>query len=201
MRDHRALNLAAYEEGAEEYMGASREYWKRTPKARRTLERFLASLSPASRILDLGSGGGRDAAIFRSLGHDPLCLDFSPAMIRIAHSEGLQGIVMDIEHLGFRAESFDAVWAYASLLHIPSASLPSVLREIAKILKPHGSFLLSVVRGEGEEIRDSARLKAKRYFALWSPQRLRAELRTAGFATLWYQYPQGNFIDILCRKH
>lgn len=200
MCNHRALNLAAYEEGAAGYMNVTRDYWERTPKARRTLERFLASLSPTSHILDLGSGGGRDAAIFRSEGHNPLCLDFSPEMIRIARSRGLEALVMDIEHLGFRAESFHAVWAYASLLHIPHGALPRVLREIRTLLKPQGILVLSVVRGQGEEIRSSARLSGKRYFALWPPNELRAELRAAGFKTLWYQYPQGNFIDILCKK-
>lgn len=51
-------------------------------------------------------------------------------------------------------EEYDAVWANASLLHVPRAELPSVLSKVRTALKPGGLHHASYKAG-GREGRDS----------------------------------------------
>ena len=49
----------------------------------------------------------------------------------------------DFVALDVPGESFDGVFANAALFHVPSESLPDVLRRVAACLKPGGVFLAS----------------------------------------------------------
>lgn len=207
MRPDKRANLEVYDAYAEEYMQKSADYWDKFPEAQRVILAFSIALLDekllkSRRILDLGSGGGGDSALFRKAGFDPLCLDFSPKMLKIAKGKGLNTVLMDIEHLGFQDNSFDGVWAYASLLHIPHEILPSVLKNVRRILRPGGVFLASMVGGQGEDWRRSERMQnAMRYFALWSVEDFMRELESAGFSVEEVFYPVDNFFDVLCRAN
>jgi SAM-dependent methyltransferase len=120
----------------------------------RHLSVFLNALPPGSRILELGCGGGRDAKVMIAAGHRVDPTDGSPAIARKA--EELLRIpvrVMNFEELDARDE-YDAVWANASLLHVPRAELPSILSRIRFALKPGGLHHATYKAG-GQEGRDS----------------------------------------------
>lgn len=80
---------------------------------------FEKLLSPGAKILDLGCGSGRDSKYFAQRGYDVVAVDPSPAMCDYTRS------IVDIPVIQMRAEDldfynvFDAVWACASLLHVP----------------------------------------------------------------------------------
>lgn len=145
--------LAYYEAHADDY-------------ARRTLDaglydvypRFVNGLSTGSRILDLGCGAGRDLKVFARLGFRPYGLDASPSLVRIAgRFSGVPVVVGRIEDIEFDRE-FDAVWACASLLHVPRQELNSTIRRIRAALKPGGPFFASIQAGTGEERGSDGRL-------------------------------------------
>lgn len=120
----------------------------------RHLAAFLDMLPPGSRVLDLGCGGGRDALAMIAAGHRVDPTDGSSSVARKA--EELLGVpvrVMRFEDLD-ACEDYDAVWASASLLHVPRAALPSILSRVRSALKPGGLHLASYKAG-GREGRDS----------------------------------------------
>jgi len=114
---------------------------------------FLAELQREgkTRLLELGSGPGRDGQFFRDSGLSVVCTDLSAAMAELCREKGLEAHVMDFLHLDFPAQSFDAVFAMTCLLHVPGASLPAVLRSINRVLRPGGLFYMGVYGGHNAE--------------------------------------------------
>src|SRR3989338_3863407 len=100
---------------------------------------FLSKVC-GKKILDVGSGPGNCAVYFQNRGFDVLCIDLSEKMVERCKKRGLKAQVMDLEKLGLLPQSYDAVWAYASLLHLPKENIDNVLKKIAEILKPQGLF-------------------------------------------------------------
>ena len=104
---------------------------------------FMANL-PGRKILDLGSGPGRDSLFFKERGLNPLCLDISSQMVELCRRKGLNAIVGDLEKLDFKDGTFDGVWAYTSLLHMPKSHFKPTLLQIKRILKEKGVLYLGM---------------------------------------------------------
>lgn len=79
--------------------------------------------------------------------------------IKICKSRGLNAIQMDFYSLDFHDQSFDAVYAQSSVVHVPKASLGVVLKEVHRCLKDEGIFFLGLYKGyyEGELSRNRDR--------------------------------------------
>lgn len=93
--------------------------------------------SPA--VLCLGARTGAEVRVFRSLGYRACGVDVQPGSIDV-----LPG---DFHHLQFTDGSFDFVFTNA-LDH--AYNLEQVLSECRRVLKPHGTLWLEVVRGTME---------------------------------------------------
>lgn len=118
------------------------------------LDAFLDRLKPAARVLELGCGGGRDAAHMVSRGFDVDPTDGTPAMVKKAQERfDLPARVMRFEQLDAQ-EEYDAVWAHASLLHLARADLRQVLQSIVRALRRGGWHYANFKLGNGED-RDS----------------------------------------------
>lgn len=116
----------------------------------RHLQGFLDLLAPGSRVLELGCGGGRDAAYMVERGFQVDPTDGTPAMVRKAQERwDLPARVMRFSELD-ACEEYDAIWAHASLLHCPRGELPDVLRRIHTALKPGGWHYANFKEGAGE---------------------------------------------------
>jgi len=101
-------------------------------------------------ILEAGCGVGRDAAYFESRGYHVTAFDASPAMVRLA-AERLahQPRVLTFQEMDY-VDQFDAVCAFASLLHVPYAETSLVYEKIAHALKEGGIFYGSYKHGENK---------------------------------------------------
>ncbi|MGV8988422.1 MAG: class I SAM-dependent methyltransferase [Cypionkella sp.] len=120
----------------------------------RGLPGFLALLAPGARILDLGCGAGRDAEAMRAAGFAVEAMDGTPEIAQKAAERLGQPVrVMRFDQLD-AVEAYDAIWASASLLHVPRAALPGVLARVHRALKPGGVHFASY-KGGGTEGRDS----------------------------------------------
>ena len=76
--------------------------------------------------------------------------DGVPAMVQKANERfDLDARAMRFDELE-AIESYDAVWAHATLLHCPRAELPDVLARIHRALKPGGWHFASYKLGDGE---------------------------------------------------
>ena len=125
--------------------------------AQPSLQRLLASVPPAGRVLDLGCGHGRIAHLLEGYrpGASYLGLDFSAEFIRLAR-EGAASIVdvsvdFDVVDLtrpnwsGSLADRrFDTIFLLAVLHHIPAyQNRLDILRTLREHLGPGGRLLLS----------------------------------------------------------
>ncbi|HEV7277976.1 MAG TPA: class I SAM-dependent methyltransferase [Devosiaceae bacterium] len=120
----------------------------------RRLVGFLEMLQPGARILELGCGGGRDAEAMIAAGFEVDPTDGSAAIARKAEARlGRTVRVMQFAELDAVA-SYDAVWANASLLHVPREALPAILALVFRALKPGGLHFGSY-KGGGIEGRDA----------------------------------------------
>jgi len=119
-------------------------------------ERFLSYLPAGAKILDAGCGPGRDLRFFRSKGYHAEGFDSSIEMVKLALKENLP-----VRHLSFEQVDwsccFDAVWASASLLHLPKSSVPSAVMKLVQVLKEKGVLYASLKVGEGESLSEDGR--------------------------------------------
>jgi SAM-dependent methyltransferase len=120
-------------------------------------ERFLALVPAGGHILDAGCGPGRDALAFLRRGYRVTAIDASAALARLAAA--LLGQPVELrrfQDLDYE-ESFDGIWACASLLHVPRRELDHVFRRFTRALRPGGIWYMSFKWGEAEEIRGGRR--------------------------------------------
>ena len=136
------------------------------------------------RILDLGCGPGRDLRTFKALGHEPVGIDGSAQFVAMAQRwSGCTVWQQDFVSLSLPAESFDGVFANASLFHVPSAALPDVLSRLHASLKPRGVLFSSNPRGHNEEGWNGARYGCYYDFETWSQL-----VTAAGFEPVQHYY-------------
>ncbi|OGD93640.1 hypothetical protein A2697_04265 [Candidatus Curtissbacteria bacterium RIFCSPHIGHO2_01_FULL_41_44] len=137
------------------------------------------------KVLDLGCGSGVQLKMLAGLGLSVVGLDLSPKMIKEAQIKAPKAkfVVGDMSNMKFAKNSFDGVYARASLLHIPKKLIPKVLSSIYKILKKKGVLYLAVKEGEGEnEVEDEKHgQKVKRFFSFFQMSELESFLEEAGF--------------------
>ena len=148
MPDHDKPTLKFYEDFAPTYLSSGKG------GVSRHLAAFLTEVNPGSKILELGCGGGKDAQEMIRAGHNVDPTDGSSSVA--SKAEELLQIplrVLRFENLDAH-EEYDAVWANASLLHVPRAALPQILSKVRRALKPGGLHHASYKAG-GREGRDS----------------------------------------------
>jgi SAM-dependent methyltransferase len=118
-------------------------------------EPLLELLAPGQgeRILDLGCGDGALTKKIAERGCQVVAVDASPQQVEAARRLGLDGRVVDGEHLEFQGE-FDAVFSNAALHWMKRAD--EVIAGVYRALKPAGRFV-GEMGGAGcvQKIRDA----------------------------------------------
>ena len=115
-------------------------------------QKFLAYLPATGKILDLGCGSGRDTKYFMQQGYDVTAIDGTPALCQIAQEfTGQKVHCMTFDQIKWE-NTFDGIWACASLLHLTKHELPSIFFKLATALKKSGYLYASFKYGsfEGE---------------------------------------------------
>jgi SAM-dependent methyltransferase len=161
----------------------------------RRLHRFLDGLVPGATILELGCGGGRDAEAMIERGFEVTPTDGSPGLAAEAERRlGRPVRIMRFEELD-ATTAFDAVWANASLLHVPAPQLARILGKVRCALRSGGRAFASFKSGEAPG-RDSL----GRYYNFSSEAALRAAYETAGpWASLEIDHAEGGGFDGVAR--
>jgi ubiquinone/menaquinone biosynthesis C-methylase UbiE len=148
-------------------------------------QKFIHSLPSQSKIIDIGCGPGRDAKMSSDHDFEIVGIDFSSKMIEAAKQSAPHGsfYVMDIETLVFPAETFEGAWTNCALLHVPKQNISFVLQKIYTILKPKGSFYLSVKQSHLDEVMevDSRCEGREKYWSFYEPDELINLLLNAKF--------------------
>lgn len=151
------------------------------------------ALSPVS-VLDVATGGGHTALAFAAIARRVVAYDVTEPMLRAARgllrergATGTAFVAGDVEALPFEDQAFDLVTCRIAAHHF--ANVPAAVREVRRVLRPGGSFLLQDILGhddaeaaafvtEVERRRDPSHVRAYRA-AEW-----KAFLRAAGLTTI-----------------
>ena len=114
---------------------------------------FEKYLTHKGKLLDIGFGSGRDSLYFKNKGYEIYSIDPEEEFIKHATSLGLEKTFqIRAEDINFK-DTFDGIWACASLLHIPSSSLKEVFKRCSTALKKNGIMYVSFKYGNFEGIR------------------------------------------------
>lgn len=139
-------------------------------------DRFLLQLQTNRliRLLEVGAGTGRDSRFFADANCEVTCIDISPAMVQLCRDKGLEALIMDVADLSFSPASFDAVYSFNSLLHLPKTELPAVLQGIRRVLVPGGLFYFGTYGGHDHEgIHEDDDHTPPRFFSFYKDERIR----------------------------
>jgi SAM-dependent methyltransferase len=144
------------------------------------LSRFARRLSHGDRVVDLGCGAGRDLKAFRRCLLDPVGIDYSFSLCKIArHHSSVPVVTGDMRKLPFETGSFSAASAVASLLHLSRSDIAGTLAEISRVLRKEGLLFTSVKYGVGE-----TKDRHGRWFTYFTTEEWRGYLECAGFSLL-----------------
>jgi len=138
--DERRAVKEAYNEMAEDYT----EYVTSGSASDRPdpVKQFQNELTPEYDLLDAGCGPGRPT--LRMSGKNGVGLDISREQLSLATERVTADLVQgDMTALPFTSDSFDAVIALYSLIHVPVDDHQTVLKEFARVLRPGGPLLVS----------------------------------------------------------
>lgn len=176
--DANARTIAAYGRHAQQYID-------RTPHqvsgvVKEWLDRAVCGLPRDARLLELGSGFGRDAAYLLSLGYQVRCTDATPAFVEALRARGTPASPLNALTDALPVD-LDLVLANAVLLHFSPDEFAEVAAKAHRALRPGGRLAFTLKAGDGEEW-SSDKLGAPRFFRYWRAPQVRAVLAAAGFA-------------------
>ena len=111
---------------------------------------LIKDLPKGAQVLDLGCGSGALATRRLSERFQITGVELSSRMVELAQPNipTATFVRADMASVEFPPELFDGVCAFYSLTHLPQKELPTLLRRVARWLKPGGLFVASMGSGE-----------------------------------------------------
>jgi SAM-dependent methyltransferase len=180
-QDSLAETLAGYDGNAAAYAARWGDL-----RLDRALHAFACRLASRRRVLDLGCGPGRDVGFLGRLGCQVVGLDLSSGMLlearnRLPHATLVRA---DLRRRPLVSACFDGVWACASLVHLPRASLPAALHEVVRLLRrPAGVLYLALKAGRGERYLNGPGGWST-FFTFYQPAEVENHLQRTGLQVL-----------------
>jgi ubiquinone/menaquinone biosynthesis C-methylase UbiE len=150
---------------------------------------FYKSIIRGKKVIDLGCGAGRDAAVFVENGFDYTGIDVSKGMLKVASERVPKGKFeqMDFSKTNFPDNTFDGFWAAASFLHVPKKDVNTVLQEVKRITKDSGVGFISVKEKTGisEGLVNEEKYEGiSRYFSFYTQDEFKGLLEQNGFIVI-----------------
>jgi 2-polyprenyl-3-methyl-5-hydroxy-6-metoxy-1,4-benzoquinol methylase len=158
----------------------------------------IAAVTPiGSEVLDIGCGCGIPTSQLLSLNFKVTGIDISEIQIdRARHlipaAEFICGDVVDMK---FAPETFSAIVAFYSLIHIPIGEQPDLIKKIGSWIKADGHFMATVAMNS-DEYTEKDWLGVQGANMFWSHAELsttRKWINDAGISIVYEKYiPEGN---------
>ena len=160
-----------------------------TPVATWGLE-FL-HLSPDAKVLDCGCGGGANIkrllklcpkGTVRGIDYSPVSVEKSKRVSKAAVARGRCDVLCaSVAELPFESEQFDLVTAFETVYFWPD--LPQCFREVCRVLKPDGTFLICN-ESSGDTDKDEKWTEIIGGMTIYSGDELKTFLENAGFCNV-----------------
>jgi ubiquinone/menaquinone biosynthesis C-methylase UbiE len=140
----------SYDRLADEYARRIFNELQQKPLDRELLSRFAAEIARGGEVCDIGCGPGHVARYLHDAGAAIFGLDISPRMLAqarqlnpdISFHEG------NMMALDLQDGTLAGISAFYAIVNIPKTSLPSVFREMRRVLQPGGLLLLAFRTGD-----------------------------------------------------
>ncbi len=191
--------IETYNKLSNEYDKETIDFWNNFPRT--FFDRFF-ELS-GIKILDVGSGPGRDGLLLKNSGKEVICLDASEEMVRLSAERGLTSIVGDFNTLPFEDGEFDGVWSYTALLHVPKSEIDAPFSEIYRVLKNKGIFGLGLIEGTSQGYRESSGVNLPRWFSFYEKEEVETIAKKHRFKTIYFESFKPhtkNYLNFIFRK-
>ena len=176
-----------------------------SPVARWGLQ-FLR-LAPNAKVLDCGCGGGANIkrllkkcphGVVKGIDYSPVSVEKTRKLNRIAIQEGRCAILQGSVAKRIFAEGwFDAVTAFETVYFWQE--LPQCFREIHRMLKPDGMFLICN-ESSGDTDKDEKWTKIIDGMTIYKDVELKADLEQAGFRDVQIHKNKRGWLCVTARK-
>lgn len=167
------------------------------------IDAFVTGLGCSGRVLEIGSGGGRDALELEKRGISVRRTDISRGFVELLRESGFEADLLDPltdpladpRHPGFL---YDGIWACACLIHVARQDLPTVLARLADATRVGGRLHVSVREGDGEDVSTHGIATEPLRYAetYWRELALRSVLADAGWVVSEIRHYLGRPGDI-----
>lgn len=189
------------------YQDKTQEYVEGTPEIdniiKRWIDKSLELIPRNNKILEVGSGFGRDAAYIRDKGFIIECSDAVPNFVELLQQKGFNARLLNLlsDNLG---TGYHMVIADAVLLHFTPEEAVIVARKIYNALVDDGIFALRMKQGNGS-VWSEEKLGEPRYFYYWQSEDLKKMLEGIGFEWLdvtksYTAHNKASWMHIILRK-
>lgn len=149
-------------------------------------------LLPNGKIVEIGSGGGRDVRDLVELGYEYVGTDISSGLLEVARQNLPNETFYNqsVYDLDFQGEKFDGFWASAVLLHIPKDRMSEALARIKSVTVKRAIGFISLKDGIGEKVEhDEINGKQlERFFSYWKKDEFVKVLQENGYTIADYSY-------------
>lgn len=116
---------------------------------------FLSYIPKEGHIIDAGCGSGRDSLYFLEQGYIVLSFDASEEMVKFSSElTGQSTIHATFQDIELKDESYDGIWACASLLHVDKKEIAFVVAKMYEALKSNGVFYMALKYGDGDYVKE-----------------------------------------------
>lgn len=170
--------IASYEAYADRYDALVGQI--PSPADQASLQRLARIAGKGGRILEVGSGPGRDADFLETLGVKVRRTDATRRFLEIQAARGKKGELLNLitDDLG---GPYDGFVALCVLIHVPRVQIDDVLAKVTKSLRPGGAFLVSLRNGEGET-------GGKYHTVYWTRDAFAERIAQAGLELIWDEF-------------
>jgi SAM-dependent methyltransferase len=152
------------------------------------IDAFVAELGGSGRVLEIGSGGGRDALELEKRGISVRRTDISKGFVELLREAGFEADLLDpltddLADPQRPGMPYDGIWACASLIHVAREDFGTVLGRLAEATRTGSPLHASVREGDGEDVSTYGGAAAPRRYVetYWREAALRSALTKAGW--------------------
>jgi SAM-dependent methyltransferase len=169
------------------------------------IDKILTTQSLSAKILEIGSGTGRDASYMESRGFRVIRSDGAPGFVSHMNTEGKHAVRLNILTDEITGQ-FDLIYANAVFLHFTPDELRLILSKIMTHLSPNGTLAFRTLESDAEERQEWSehRLGAPLYFYHWPHEALERLLTVQGFEikdVMRDKTTYANWVSYICSVH
>ncbi|MDQ3391111.1 MAG: class I SAM-dependent methyltransferase [Actinomycetota bacterium] len=155
-------------------------------------DEFVAMLAAEgrSRVVEVGTGPGRDGAAFIQAGLQVAGVDISSEHVRLARAAGVDAVCASLFDLPYPLSSFDAGWTMSTLVHVEDARFHAAMDAICSVLREGAPLAVGLWGGlDHEGVSDRDEILPPRFFSLRTHARTRAMLGQHGEVERFETWP------------